>query len=381
MNRIEELADVVMRHRRIVIFLGDSGQRAAQAALRRAAERLAERVSGYVLRTPDTPNYALRGQATDFGAFSFAATPETAEVVAYATLVLAVENPLRAFATRDGTAFQGKTVIHCGAGRPDAPSCRVDDHLTGDAVTLLRQLEAELGRRLRSRRGRAARHTPAIFRLHPRAVLRTLSDELGKRSMLFMDVTVAGLPYAQQELHVSPTQVYDQDIEKTGCMGVAFGKSIGARYAACREVDVACVIGDGGFRMVNSGELHALSISGLGAGYVLLVLENGGYQFVKQGVEAGGLRVAGEVIGTYDAEHKPDFTAAGPLWCCESERVTSIAHLRRALRRAFLAAVPVILEVPIDAAFAAPIGDRSAAIAKLFGTVSEHFAANEPAPE
>jgi thiamine pyrophosphate-dependent acetolactate synthase large subunit-like protein len=364
----------------IVFFLGNAGPHGHRPELQRIAESILERVSGFMIWTPNSGNFARRGCAVDFGSGLFAATPELDEVMKHATTIVAIENSLSGFATRDGAALANKQLIHVGETVPPRPADARGDHVEGDALEVLRMLECELGRRL------ALVERPPVFRIHPRAVLRALNQELPKQSMLFMDICAAGMAYAGQEIRLRPGQFYELDVEQNGCMGQAFGEAIGARYGAPKQVGIACVIGDGTFCMVPSGSLHRLSISGRGGGFALTVLENGGFDFVRQGVEKGGIAVEGlekqsgiagldeakrrverGTVGVYADSDKPDFVAAGALWRCEAYRCTSLAEYRRGLKNAFSAQRPVILEVPINTAFRAPIGDRSASIAKLFG--------------
>jgi thiamine pyrophosphate-dependent acetolactate synthase large subunit-like protein len=364
----------------ILFFFGDAGPHGHRPELDAVAERILELVSGFVARTSNTPNFMRRGAPADAGSGAFTGTPELIEIMKHSTLVVAIENALSAFATRDGAALAGKRVIHLGETVPPRAGAASADHVPGDALGSLLQLERELARRL----AEAGPERP-VFPMHPRAVVRVLNEELPRSAMLFIDICAAGMAYAGQ-LRLSAGQCLELDVEQNGCMGQAFGESIGARLGAPKEVGIACLIGDGTFKMAPTGSLHSLAISGRGGGYALTVLENGGFDFVRQGVENGGIavdglehagtleslanaerHVEGKAIGVHTHDQKPDFVAGGALWRCEARLCSSLAEYRRNLRNAFSASRPVILEVPINPVFRAPIGDRSASIAKLFG--------------
>lgn len=372
----------------ILFFFGNAGSHGHRPDLQRVTERVIELVSGFFARTPNTPNFARHGCPGDLGSGLFAGTSDMDEVMKRVTLVVAVENLLSGFATRDGTALEGKQVIHIGETTAVLPSDAPGDRVDGDALLIMTELEHALGRQL----AQSGASLPA-FRSHPRSVLHVLNEELPARVMLFVDISAAGMAYAGQVIRLGTNQYYELDVEQNGCMGQAFGESIGARYRAPRDVGVACLIGDGTFCMVPSGTLHRLSISGLGGGFALTILENGGFDFVRQGVENGGIAVDGlerpsdvkalqeakrhveaRTLGVYDQSNKPDFVAAGALWRCDAHYCSTLAVYRRRLKEAFAGTRPVILEVPIDTAYRAPIGDRSASIARLFGNTGSNDA-------
>ncbi|HEY3494282.1 MAG TPA: thiamine pyrophosphate-dependent enzyme [Polyangiaceae bacterium] len=381
---LEPLVEGGSERHSILFFFGDAGPHGHRPELDAVAERILELLSGFAARTPNTPNYLRRGAPVDAGSGAFTGTPELLEIMKHTTLVVAIENALSGLATRDGALLAGKRVIHLGETVPPRPAGAREARVPGDALESLLQLERELKRRLAD-----ARAEPPVFPMHPRAVLRILNEQLPRRAMLFIDISAAGMAYAGQEIRLCAGQSLELDVEQNGCMGQAFGESIGARYGAPKDVGVACLIGDGTFKMAPAGALHSLAISGRGGGYALTVLENGGFDFVRQGVENGGIavdglehasalenlaksprRVEGKAIGVYARDRKPDFVAGGRAWRCEARRCSSLAEYRLNLRNAFSSATPVLLEVPINRLVRAPIGDRSASIAKLFGNAT-----------
>jgi acetolactate synthase-1/2/3 large subunit len=124
-----------------------------------------------------------------------------------------------------------------------------------------------------------------------------------------------------------------------GTLGFSFPTALGAQVAH-PDKKVVCVTGDGGF-MFTSNELSTAIRHGINT--VTLVFNNDAFGNVKKNQT---LNYDGRLIG-WDLAN-PDFVKFAESFGAMGLRASSPAQLRVALRKAFAADVPVIIEVPFE---------------------------------
>ncbi|MDP6926295.1 MAG: thiamine pyrophosphate-binding protein [Rhodospirillales bacterium] len=124
-----------------------------------------------------------------------------------------------------------------------------------------------------------------------------------------------------------------------GTLGFSFATALGAQVAH-PDKKVVCVTGDGGF-MFTSNELSTAIRHGINL--VTVVFNNGGFGNVKknQTVDYGGRLIGWDLAN-------PNFVKFAEAFGAMGLRASSPEELRVALRQAFAADGPVIIEVPFE---------------------------------
>jgi acetolactate synthase I/II/III large subunit len=199
-----------------------------------------------------------------------------------------------------------------------------------------------------ARREFAARNqamaTSDAFPMMPERILAEVRAQLPRDAIITTDVGWNKNGVGQQFPVFTPGSV----LTPGGFATMGFGPpgAIGAKFAAPDRV-VVSLVGDGGFGQ-NPAALATAVEHGLAI--VWLVMNNNafgtiaGLQKAAYGLTHGTLFPS--ATGGWDAQ-KPDYAAIARAYGCEAERLRSAADLAPALRRAFAANKPYLLDVPM----------------------------------
>lgn len=172
----------------------------------------------------------------------------------------------------------------------------------------------------------------------PRRVLQELRAILPNDGIMTCDVGAHLHLIGQQWLTPSP----ECQLMTNGCssMGFAIPAAIAAKLC-CPEREVCCVVGDGGYAMM-AGEMA--TAARLGARIVFVVLNDGYLSLISLKQENKGH----SRYGTLLARAKNSSPVTGDMFGVPVMEVRDADHYRQALRAAFAAAGPVIIEACID---------------------------------
>src|SRR5262249_61133771 len=121
-------------------------------------------------------------------------------------------------------------------------------------------------------------------------------------------------------------------------VGIGLPGAIAARLAQ-PDRRVVTVTGDAGLLM-NIQELE--TARRLGLAFVVLIFRDDGYGVIRWKQERRFHRTAGVDFGN------PDFVTLAEAFGCRGIRIDSAATLRPALETALRAAVPVLIDCPVD---------------------------------
>jgi acetolactate synthase-1/2/3 large subunit len=168
------------------------------------------------------------------------------------------------------------------------------------------------------------------------ALARVIREELPDDGIVVTDVTQLatfvqyGMPvYAPRTLITPGFQ---------GTLGYAYAAALGAKVAF-PDRKVLSISGDGGF-MFNVQELSTAVAHNIGV--VAIVMNDGAFGNVKriQQTTYGGRMIGVEL-------HNPDFVALAGSFGMPGYRAATPGELQRALRQAFAASGPALIEVPV----------------------------------
>ncbi|MBN1381348.1 MAG: thiamine pyrophosphate-binding protein [Deltaproteobacteria bacterium] len=171
--------------------------------------------------------------------------------------------------------------------------------------------------------------------MRPERLCRDISDVLPKNAIVVGDTGHAGIWMAQNFYSTSNKQTF---IRAHGSLGWGFPAAIGAKCAA-PDRPVVCFTGDGGF-YYHMAEMETAMRYGIN---VICVINNNDSLNQEQGVWAGTTE--------FDKNwrfHSVDFTAVANAMGCLGIKIDRPRDVRPALKEAFKADRPVIIEAKTD---------------------------------
>ena len=349
---LDDLAELVRRARRPMLWLGGGAREAGAAAL-----ALAERGFAVVSSTngraivPETHRHSL-------GAYNM--TAEAQAVYDRADLMIVVGSRLRGNETRNNTARLPRPLVQIDADAAQAArNYTVDRFINADAAMalagLLERLPAKLDVDAKFlgdvAAARAQSESKLAAALGPyRVVADALQARVSKgRHPFVRDVTLSNSIFGNRYVHLAAPHLGVHALG--GGIGQGVAMAIGAALAGAPAKTIA-LIGDGG-AMVNLGELATAADAK--ADIVFVLMNDRGYGVIRniQDAQFGGRR-------HYADLHTPDFALLAAALRLTHQRVSRIAEFEGALDRALAASGPQILEVdmlaigPFAQSFAGP---------------------------
>ncbi len=290
------------------------------------------------------------------GAVGRAGSPEAAEAVRGADVILAAGTRLGHFTTffddrllpRDARIIQIE-IEEAALGR----HYPAEVALLGDVGTILAQLREALGpgetpdaaeRRVAAAALREARRTrveqlgrTGAVPTKPQRVAWELRRVLPRDAIVVLDASAGAAPAYDMLDFFGPRSMLDS--LDFGCVGAGFPLALGAKVAAPGR-PVVCLAGDGGFLMTAQDLETAVRLR---LGVVTVVLTNGcwGLEKAYQKHFFGG-RYVGTEFGN------PAFDAYGRLFGAEGLRADRPEEIRPVLEKALAMDGPVVIEIPVD---------------------------------
>ena len=349
---LDDLAELVRRARRPMLWLG-GGAREAGAATLALAERGFAVVSSTNGRAivPEMHRHTL-------GAYNM--TAEAQAVYDRADLMIVVGSRLRGNETRNNTARLPRPLVQIDADASQAArNYPVDLFINADAAMALAGLLERLPEKLEVDAkflgdvavARAQSESKLAAALGPyRAVADALQARVAKgRHPFVRDVTLSNSTFGNRYVHLAAPHLGVHALG--GGIGQGIAMAIGAALAGAPAKTIA-LIGDGG-AMVNLGELATAADAK--ADIVFVLMNDRGYGVIRniQDAQFGGRR-------HYADLHTPDFALLAAALGLPHQRVSRIAEFEGALDRALAASGPQILEVdmlaigPFAQSFAGP---------------------------
>lgn len=343
---IDEAAALMRQASRPVIVAGGGSLRAAPYVL-----AVAERLGAAVIQTR-----ASKGVVPGAHPLSLGATlqrPATRQALAEADVVIAIGTELAATDHWAGRLQIGGRLVRIDLD----PAALVRDYvpalaLLGDAGMALEGIIRRLGPKPdappgfwagdaleRIRRENAAALTPKQRR--QAVVLDVLREALPENGFVAADSTQlaytgnAWFPCAMPRSWFFPVGY--------GTLGFALPAAIGAKIAA-PERPGAVITGDGGFLFTAQELATAVELR---VPLAVLLWNNDAYGQIRDDMEEAGIPRIGVALCN------PDFLALARAFGCHAARPESLLALREAIRGAFSAQVPTIIEVREDAAYLA----------------------------
>ena len=329
---LDDLAELVRRARRPMLWLGGGAREAGAAAL-----ALAERGFAVVSSTngraivPETHRHSL-------GAYNM--TAEAQAVYDRADLMIVVGSRLRGNETRNNTARLPRPLVQIDADAAQAArNYTVDRFINADAAMalagLLERLPAKLDVDAKFlgdvAAARAQSESKLAAALGPyRVVADALQARVSKgRHPFVRDVTLSNSIFGNRYVHLAAPHLGVHALG--GGIGQGVAMAIGAALAGAPAKTIA-LIGDGG-AMVNLGELATAADAK--ADIVFVLMNDRGYGVIRniQDAQFGGRR-------HYADLHTPDFALLAAALRLTHQRVSRIAEFEGALDRALAASGP-----------------------------------------
>lgn len=219
-----------------------------------------------------------------------------------------------------------------------------DIGIVASARTGLSLLAEQLAKHNRKRPSRKAELTQLKGEVHKRlaglepqhSFAKAIRDELPEDAIIVTDVTQLAT-YTQYDVPIyQPRTLITPGYQ--GTLGYAYPTGLGAQVAY-PDRKVVVISGDGGF-MFNVQELSTAVAHGINV--VCIVFADGAFGNVKriQRDSFGGRNIAVEL-------HNPDFVALAKSFGMLGLRAKTPEELRRAVREAFAAKGPALIEVPV----------------------------------
>ncbi|MBI4593887.1 MAG: thiamine pyrophosphate-binding protein, partial [Candidatus Rokubacteria bacterium] len=325
----------------------------AQAALLAVAERLA----APVVTSYGHNDAAPADHPLVIGAVGRAGSPEAAEAVRRADVILAAGTRLGHF-----TAFFDHRLVPRDATivQIDVEAAALGRHypaevaILADARPALDQIRAALGsgdatdgrqRRawVAAQRDARRRRVDQLGRtdarpIKPQRVAWELRQVLPRDAVVVLDAAAGAAPAYDMLDFVSPRSLLDS--LDFGCVGCGFPLALGAKFAA-PERPVVCLAGDGGFLMTSQDLETAVRFR---LPVITIVLSNGCW-----GLEKAYQKhfFAGRYVGVDFAN--PPFDAYARVFGAEGWPVERPDQIRPVLEKALAVADrPVVIEIPVD---------------------------------
>jgi acetolactate synthase-1/2/3 large subunit len=349
---LDELADLVRRARRPMLWLG-GGAREAMTAARDLAERGFAAVTSTNGRAvlPETHPHTL-------GAYNM--TAEAQAIYDRADLMIVVGSRLRGNETRNNAARLPHPLIQIDADPGQAArNYAVDLFINADAAAALDGLRERLPARLEVDTRFLGDIAPArkdserklAAALGPyRIVADALQARVARGAHPFVrDVTLSNSTFGNRYVHLAAPHLGVHALG--GGIGQGVAMAVGAALAGVPAKTIA-LVGDGG-AMVNLGELA--TVVDAKAEIVFVLMNDRGYGVIRniQDAQFGGRR-------HYADLHTPDFSLLAAALALPHQRVSRIAEFEAALDRALSASGPQLVEVdmvaigPFAESFAGP---------------------------
>jgi acetolactate synthase-1/2/3 large subunit len=349
---IDELAELVCRAKRPMLWLGGGARAAGAPALElvRRGFAVVTSTNGRAVVPEDHPH--------TLGAYNM--TVEAQAIYDRADLMIVVGSRLRGNETRNNTVRLPRPLVQIDADATQvARNYAVDLFVNADARTaldaLVARLPAELevdskfldgiaGARAQSEQKLAAALGPY------RIVAETLRARVARgRHPFVRDVTLSNSTFGNRYVHLAAPHLGVHALG--GGIGQGIAMAIGAALAAHPAKTIA-LVGDGG-AMVSLGELATAAETKAEIAFVLM--NDRGYGVIRniQDAQFGGRR-------HYADLHTPDFKLIAAAFGLPHRRVSRVDGFQPALDQALSAAGPQLIEVdmvaigPFAESFAGP---------------------------
>jgi acetolactate synthase-1/2/3 large subunit len=349
---LDELADLVQRARRPMLWLG-GGAREAMTAARDLAERgfaVVTSTNGRAV-VPETHPHTL-------GAYNM--TAEAQAIYDRADLMIVAGSRLRGNETRNNAARLPHPLIQIDADPSQAArNYAVDLFINADAVAALDGLRERLPARLEVDAKFLGDIAPArkdserklAAALGPyRIVADALQARVARGAHPFVrDVTLSNSTFGNRYVHLAMPHLGVHALG--GGIGQGVAMAVGATLAGVPAKTIA-LVGDGG-AMVNLGEFA--TVVDAKAEIVFVLMNDRGYGVIRniQDAQFGGRR-------HYADLHTPDFSLLAAALALPHQRVSRIEQFEAALDRALSVSGPQLVEVdmvaigPFAESFAGP---------------------------
>jgi sulfoacetaldehyde acetyltransferase len=288
------------------------------------------------------------------GALGRAGSPEAAEVVRGADVVLAVGTRLAHFTTFFDHRFipQQARIIQIEVDEKElGRHYALEVGIQGDAKAVLGGISHQLApkprdearmtmiqqwRRHRQQRLAAAGASEALP-LKPQRVYQALREVLPRNAIVTIDAgAAASHAYNLLDFFEPRTFITPGDL---GCVGAGFPSALGAKLAR-PDRPVVCLCGDGGFLMT-SQDLETAVRERIPVVTVVMTNNCWGSEKAYQKYFFNERYVGSDFTN-------PRFDAYARLFGAQGLRVESTAELRPALEKALVATIPTVLEIPVD---------------------------------
>jgi thiamine pyrophosphate-dependent acetolactate synthase large subunit-like protein len=288
------------------------------------------------------------------GAFGRAGSAEAAEAVRAADVILAVGTRLAHFTTFFDYRFipQQAKIIQIEVDEKElGRHYPLELGILGDAKAVLGGILQRLPPKLRDearlsaiqqlRQQRQQRMASAgasdALPLKPQRVYRELRAVLPRNTIVTIDAgAAASHAYNQLDFYEPQTFITPGDL---GSVGAGFPSALGAKLAR-PDRPVVCLCGDGGFLMT-SQDLETAVREGIAVVTVVMTNNCWGSEKAYQKYFFNE-RYVGSDFGN------PRFDEYARLFGAQGLRVEKPEELRPALEKALAAAVPTVLEIPVD---------------------------------
>ena len=322
----------------------------AQAEVLAVAERLTAAVVTSYGRNDAVPH----DHPLVIGAFGRAGSAEAAEAVRGADVILAVGTRLGHFTTFFDHRFipeQAKIIQIEVDEKELGRHYPLEVGILGDAKAVLGGIlprlphkprdEARLSAIQQLRQQRRQRMASAgasdALPLKPQRVYRELRAVLPRNAIVTIDAgAAASHAYNQLDFYEPQTFITPGDL---GSVGAGFPSALGAKLAR-PDRPVVCLCGDGGFLMT-SQDLETAVREGIAVVTVVMTNNCWGSEKAYQKYFFNE-RYVGSDFGN------PRFDEYARLFGAQGLRVEKPEELRPALEKALAAAVPTVLEIPVD---------------------------------
>jgi sulfoacetaldehyde acetyltransferase len=322
----------------------------AQAEVLAVAERLTAAVVTSYGRNDAVPH----DHPLVIGAFGRAGSAEAAEAVRAADVILAVGTRLAHFTTFFDHRFipQQAQIIQIEVDEKElGRHYPLEVGILGDAKAVLGGIlqglphkpcdEARLSaiqqlRQQRQQRMASASASDALP-LKPQRVYRELRAVLPRNTIVTIDAgAAASHAYNQLDFYEPQTFITPGDL---GSVGAGFPSALGAKLAR-PDRPVVCLCGDGGFLMT-SQDLETAVREGISVVTVVMTNNCWGSEKAYQKYFFNERYVGADFSN-------PRFDEYARLFGAQGLRVEKAEELRPALEKALAAAVPTVLEIPVD---------------------------------
>ncbi len=349
---LDELAALVQRAQRPMLWLGGGAREAAAAAHDLAAR-------GFAVVT-STNGRAVVPEAHPHTLGAYNMTPQAQAIYDRADLMIVVGSRLRGNETRNNAARLPHPLIQIDADAGQAArNYAVDLFINADAAAALDGLRERLPARLEvdttflgdiaPARKESERKLAAALGPY-RAVADALQGRVARVAHPFVrDVTLSNSTFGNRYVHLAAPHLGVHALG--GGIGQGIAMAVGAALAGAPAKTIA-LIGDGG-AMVNLGEIATAVDSK--AEIVFVLMNDRGYGVIRniQDAQFGGRR-------HYADLHTPDFSLLAAALALPHQRVSRIEEFEAALDRALSASGPQLVEVdmvaigPFAESFAGP---------------------------